>query len=76
MHQIHGETQQQGGAGAGCANTELTAIIISELRETYGIKYRKEKKQKTLQVMRVISNILRSRMYMKMWGVFIALRTN
>lgn len=38
------------GAGPVCANTELSAIIINELRETYGIKYRKEKKQKSLHV--------------------------
>lgn len=45
MHQIG----DAGGGGPGCANTELSAIIINELRETYGIKYRKEKKQKSIQ---------------------------
>lgn len=33
-------------------NAELSAIIVNELRDLYGIKYRKEKKLKNHQVSR------------------------
>lgn len=36
-------------------NAELSAIIVNELRDLYGIKYRKEKKLKTHQVSRIYS---------------------
>lgn len=31
-------------------NAELSAIIVTELRDLYGIKFRKEKKSKNTQV--------------------------
>lgn len=35
-------------------NAELSAIIVNELRDLYGIKFRKEKKMKNHQVSHVI----------------------
>lgn len=39
-------------------NAELSAIIVNELRDLYGIKFRKEKKLKHHQVSHAILQIL------------------
>lgn len=54
MHPSSEQGGPPGHVGTGCSNTELSAIVISELRDVYGIKYRKEKKQKSIQVQVVV----------------------